>query len=382
MRIAFTSFIKDPWGGSEELWAAAAEQAMKEGHEVIISAIKLNVPAPRFEALAEKGAKLQYRRGFINPVWTRKERIFRKIILFLQNNIQNPFHKLFRTHPDVVVYTGAAYSMTLNKPLFDGLIKRNIPFILNIQVNVEYGRPINNEEAKYLCKVYEQAAVSVFVSERNLEVAERHLLLRIRNAKVLRNPVNLPAVTALTMPGIDDGIHIAIVANLLVNHKGQDLALALFRMPKWRSRPVHLHLYGSGYDETYLKSLASFYDIEDRVRFHGKTADILSVWKNNHILMLPSLNEGTPLALVEAMLCARPVITTDVGGNTEWVRDGVDGFIAGGANLQALDDALERAWQHRTALAAMGISAFERAKSLYEPAPGKRLLELILQHGQ
>jgi hypothetical protein len=87
MRIAFISFIKDPWGGSEELWAAAAEQAMKEGYEVIISAIKLNVPAPRFEALAEKGAKLQYRRGFINPVWTKKERVFRKIILFLQNII-------------------------------------------------------------------------------------------------------------------------------------------------------------------------------------------------------------------------------------------------------------------------------------------------------
>jgi glycosyltransferase involved in cell wall biosynthesis len=282
----------------------------------------------------------------------------------------------------VVVYTGAAYSMTLNKPLFDGLMRKNIPYVLNIQVNVEYGRPVNNEEAQYLSKVYEQAAASVFVSERNLEVAERHLLLRIKNAKVLRNPVNLPAISALPMPGIEDGIHIAIVANLLVNHKGQDLALALFRMPKWRSRPLHLHLYGSGYDEAYLKALASFYEIEDRVRFHGKTSDILSVWKNNHILLLPSLNEGTPLALVEAMLCARPVITTDVGGNTEWVRDGVDGFIAAGANLQALDDALERTWQQRAALAAMGLSAFERAKSLHEPAPGKRFLELILQHGQ
>ena len=382
MRIAFISFIKDPWGGSEELWAAAAEQAMKEGHEVIISAIKLNVPAPRFEALAEKGAKLQYRRGFINPAWTRKERIFRKIIIVLQNGILNPFHELFRTDPDVVVYTGAAYSMTLNKPLFDGLANRNIPFVLNIQVNVEYGRPVNNEEAKYLSKIYEQAAASVFVSQRNLEVAERHLLLRIRNARVLRNPVNLPVITALNMPGIEDGIHMAIVANLLVNHKGQDLALALFHMPKWRSRPLYLHLYGSGYDETYLKALASFFEIEDRVHFHGKTSDILSVWKNNHILLLPSLNEGTPLALVEAMLCARPVITTDVGGNTEWIRDGVDGFIAGGANIQALDEALERAWQQRAALSAIGLSAFERAKSLHEPVPGKRFLELILQHGQ
>lgn len=382
MRIAFVSFIKDPWGGSEELWAAAAEEALKEGHEVIISAIKLNVPAPRVEAFADKGAKLQYRRGFINPAWKRKERILRKIIIFLKNSLQNPFHELFQAKPDVVVYTGAAYSMTLNKSLFDGLIKRSIPFILNIQVNVEYGKPINNEEATYLSSIYKQAAASVFVSQRNLQVAERHLLLNIRNARVLRNPVNLSEITALPMPGTDEGMHIAIVANLLVNHKGQDLALALFHMPKWRSRPVHLNLYGSGYDEAYLKALAAYLEIEDRVHFHGKTSDILTVWKKNHILLLPSLNEGTPLALVEAMLCARPVVTTDVGGNTEWVRDGLDGFIAGGANLHALDEALERAWQQRSNLATIGLSAFDRAKSLYEPSPGKRFLELILQHGQ
>lgn len=382
MRIAFVSFIKDPWGGSEELWAAAAEQAMNEGHEVIISAIKLNVAAPKLERLKSKGAILQFRRGFINPAWPRKERIVRKVLIFLKNSLQNPFHELFHAKPDVVVYTGGAYSMTLNKPLFESLMKKNIPFIMNIQVNVEYGRPINSEEAAYLSKIYEKAGAAVFVSQRNLEVAERHLLLRIRNAIVLRNPVNLPSIAALPMPGTGDGIHIAIVANLLVNHKGQDLALALFRMPKWRSRPVFLHLYGSGYDEAYLKALSSFYDLGDRVLFHGKTSDILSVWANNHILLLPSLNEGTPLALVEAMLCARPVVTTDVGGNTEWIRDGVDGFIAGGANLHALDDALERAWQQRSAFAAMGLSAFDRAKSLYEPAPGKRFLELILQHGQ
>lgn len=382
MRIAFVSFIKDPWGGSEELWAAAAEQAMKEGHEVIISAIKLNVPAPKLEALRSKGAQLQFRRGFINPAWTRKERIVRKIIIFLKNSLQNPFHELFRASPDVVVYTGAAYSMTLNKPLFEGLMKRNIPFIMNIQVNVEYGRPINNEEATYLSKTYDKAAASVFVSQRNLETAERHLLLQIRNAIVLRNPVNLPTIAALPMPETGDEIHIAIVANLLVNHKGQDLALALIRMPKWRARPVFLHLYGSGYDEAYLKALSSFYGLGDRVQFHGKTSDILSVWENNHILLLPSLNEGTPLALVEAMLCARPVVTTDVGGNTEWIRDGLDGFIAGGANLQALDDALERAWQQRSDLASIGLNAYDRARSLYEPAPGKRFLELILQHGQ
>lgn len=382
MKIAFISFIKDPWGGSEELWAAAAEAALKEGHQVVISAVKLNVPSPRFEALKEKGASVFYRRGFINPAWTRKQRIFHKVIIYLQNRISNPFSKVFREKPDIVVYTGAAYSMTLNKPLFQGLISRKIPYILNIQVNVEYGRPINNEEASFLTGIYQQCSSAVFVSQRNVDVAERHLLMRIHNARILRNPVNLSATDPLPMPATDSAVHMATVANLLVNHKGQDLAMAVLSQNKWRKREVFLHLYGSGYDEAYLKALAEFYEISDRIIFHGRSSDILSVWQNNHLLLLPSLNEGTPLALVEAMLCARPVITTDVGGNTEWVRDGEDGFIAAGANIQALDDAMERAWQSRSSWEDMGKRAYQRAKTLHEPAPGKRFLELILQHGQ
>jgi glycosyltransferase involved in cell wall biosynthesis len=382
MRIAFISFIKDPWGGSEELWAAAAEQALRDGHEVIISAVKLNVPAPKFEAFARKGARVQYRRGFINPAWSRNERIIRKIIIFLQNKLSNPFQKVFQARPDVVVFTGAAYSMVLNKPLFDGLISRGIPYVLNIQVNVEYGNPVNREEAAYLKKVYGLASASAFVSHRNLEVAERHLLTKIPHAKVLRNPVNLGTIQALPMPSLTGRTRLAIVANLLVNHKGQDLAFDVMRMPKWMSRDVDLHLYGGGYDEHFLKELAKFYGLGERVVFHGRISDIVSVWRDNHLLLLPSLNEGTPLALVEAMLCARPVITTDVGGNTEWVRDGVDGFIAGGANTMALDEAMERAWQQRNEWHRIGQNAFERAKSLYEPAPGAKFLEFILQHGQ
>jgi L-malate glycosyltransferase len=249
MRIAFISFIKDPWGGSEELWAAAAEEALAAGHEVVITAIKLNVPSPRLEAFAQKGAILQYRRGFINPAWTQKERILRKILIFIQNKLFNPFRELFAARPDMIVFTGGAYSMLLNKELFGRLATNPIPYLLNIQVNVEYGRPINNEESAYLCQVYEKAAAVIFVSERNRQTAERHLLKAIHNARFLRNPVNLKNLDIIPMPGVSPVIRLAITANLLVNHKGQDLAFEIMRMPKWKNRNIELHLYGSGYDE-------------------------------------------------------------------------------------------------------------------------------------
>ena len=382
MKIAFISFIKDPWGGSEELWAAAAEEALKKGHEVVISAVKLNVPSPKLEAFAKKGALVQYRRGFINPVWKQKERIFRKIVIFGKNKIRNPFSELFATKPDMVVFTGAAYSMLLNRELFDGLATNPIPYLLNIQVNVEYGRPINNEEASYIRNVYEKASSVIFVSERNLHTAERHLLQLIPNATILRNPVNLRELSPLPLPGTGSTIRFGIIANLLVNHKGQDLAFEVMRLPKWKDRNVELNLYGSGYDEQYLRKLADFFGITNRVQFHGKVSDIREVWKENHAMLLPSLNEGMPLAIVEAMICGRPVITTDVGGNTEWIRDGREGFIAGGANISAIDDAMERAWQRINEWEKIGNAAHIRAMELYDPMPGSTLLQIILQHGR
>ena len=382
MKIAFISFIKDPWGGSEELWAASAEEALASGHEVVITAVKLNVPSPRLEEFAQKGAVLQYRRGFINPAWKQKERIARKIIIFAQNKLSNPFRELFAANPDMIVFTGAAYSMLINRELFDRLLTYDIPYLLNVQVNVEYGRPINNEEAVYIRNVYEKAAAVIFVSERNQRTAERHLLQSIPNAHVFRNPVNLNELSPLPLPSRHPSIRLGITANLLVNHKGQDLAFEIMRMPKWKERNVELHLYGSGYDEQYLRQLADFFGISNRIFFHGRVSDIREVWKENHAMLLPSLNEGMPLAVVEAMICGRPVITTDVGGNTEWIREGREGFIAGGANIAAIDEAMERAWQSMDDWDKIGLSAHRRAMELHDPKPGSTLLHLILQHGR
>ena len=74
MRIGVVCVIKEPWGGSEELWAAMAHEAIKEHHEIIVSAYDCGNIHPKMQALIDKGAKLVYRRGFVKsglPVWKR-----------------------------------------------------------------------------------------------------------------------------------------------------------------------------------------------------------------------------------------------------------------------------------------------------------------------
>jgi glycosyltransferase involved in cell wall biosynthesis len=80
----------------------------------------------------------------------------------------------------------------------------------------------------------------------------------------------------------------------------------------------------------------------------GGFATPRDIWRENHVLVLASRAEGLPIVVVEAMLCGRICIVTDVGNNTEVIEDGVDGSIAKCASATGIRDALERAWERRT----------------------------------
>jgi glycosyltransferase involved in cell wall biosynthesis len=93
--------------------------------------------------------------------------------------------------------------------------------------------------------------------------------------------------------------------------------------------------------------------------------------------VLCSVAEGKPLALTEAMVCGRPAVVTDVGGNAELIRDGVTGFVAASPTVPAISDALERAWTSRARWPDMGRAAAADVTARLSPAPAARLLSLV-----
>jgi glycosyltransferase involved in cell wall biosynthesis len=143
--------------------------------------------------------------------------------------------------------------------------------------------------------------------------------------------------------------------------KGQDLLFAALAKPQWRDRPVRLSLFGTGQNERSLPIMARMFGLE-RVKFRGFVKDIEGVWADHHALVLPSRHEGMPLAVVEALLCGRVCVVTDVAGNTEFIDDGVTGFVAKAPTLPLVSDALERAWQRRTEWHAIGKAAAQAVR--------------------
>ncbi len=126
---------------------------------------------------------------------------------------------------------------------------------------------------------------------------------------------------------------------------------------------MHLHFYGNGPCEQSLRRMAGDLQL-NHVHFHGHVPDVASIWQQNHLLVLASRCEGTPIALVEAMWCSRPAVVTDVGGNAEMCLDGVTGFVAAAPTVALFDQAMQRAWDQRQQWQALGTAARQRVEQL------------------
>jgi glycosyltransferase involved in cell wall biosynthesis len=203
---------------------------------------------------------------------------------------------------------------------------------------------------------YGGALHSYFVSRHNLRLTEEQLGFALPLASVVRNPFLVSWDQRSEWPSGENSWRLACVARLCPLEKGQDMLLRVLAIEKWRARELTVTFFGDGPFRESLERMAAFLGVI-RVRFHGFIEDTASIWNNHHGLILPSRCEGLPLVVVEAMLSSRVPIVTDVAGNREVIEDGQTGFLAGGANENALDIVMERAWQRRAEWKLMGQRA-------------------------
>lgn len=371
--------IRDNWGGSEELWASLAEFALEEKHTVLHLSYESRSVHPKMQSLINKGLISFTRPSYREISPKRLIQLAGKSVNFIRKKINRSFEKIFEHKPDVIIYNGTCYSICEERELIKQLEKTNIPFYIIGHFNDERGRSgLTEYNANLVNKAYNRCKKVMFISQRSWQNAKRQLINDVENSLVVRNPVNLSSTAMILYPN-NSSIQFAMVGNLRVIHKGQDIVLEILSSQEWKKRDWHLNIYGSGEDGEYLKELVRHYQLNERVTFHGKVNDIRGVWEKNHILLMPSHMEGMPLAIVEAMICGRPCVATDVGGTAEWIEESISGFIAEAPAVASFGKAMERAWSCLDRWEEMGRNAHLKAMKLYDPEPGKTLLKLITE---
>ena len=138
----------------------------------------------------------------------------------------------------------------------------------------------------------------------------------------------------------------ALVAAQWIERKGIHFLLeAIHGLDPQVKKRLVWHLCGSGPYEPQLRRLIHDYQLEDRVHLHGLIArDNLTarLCKETDLFVLPSLQEGLPLALLEALSAGTAVIATRVGGIPSALTDGKDALLCDPASPEQLRVAIER----------------------------------------
>jgi len=113
-------------------------------------------------------------------------------------------------------------------------------------------------------------------------------------------------------------------------HKGVHLLIAAFQKLQARSRRIELHIYGGlTANPAYVARLRRLAGKDARIHFHGRieNTSVPATLAGLDAAVVPSTwYENSPLAILEAHAAGTPVVTADIGGMAELVRDGVDGL--------------------------------------------------------
>jgi len=359
-RVVFFSSCPEPWGGSEELWHGAALRLKQSGYYVSACKTLVDDSHPRICELRSAGIEVK---DYYRTPSVQLERVRRIVNRALPQRLQ--LRMGYDTYEACILVTSSGkYDLAVisQGENFDGLTfvrlcqELRLPYVLVSQKASDQSWPPDHIRVMGR-DAYLKARRSYFVSQHNRTLTERQFGTNISNSEVVRNPFLTPTMEPLPYPPADDGtFRLACVGRMYVPEKGQDILLRVLAMEKWRARNVEISLYGKGCHAEAIKELATMLSLSN-VRFCGFSTNVIDIWRTNHALVLASRAEGVPLVVVEAMLCGRIPIVTNVGGNPEVIEDGVTGFIADGIGVSALDAAMERAWELRESWEAMGVAA-------------------------
>lgn len=132
----------------------------------------------------------------------------------------------------------------------------------------------------------------------------------------------------------DDQIVVASVARFTVQKQPLKLIAAFAEVCK-EVRNATLLMVGDGEDKKKTVELVKKLGIEDRVVMQPFRQDVPDLLAAADVFVLPSLWEGFPIALIEAMSMGKAVIATAVGGTPEMVTHNFNGILIGVENLQA-----------------------------------------------
>tara|TARA_B110000003_G_scaffold224325_1_gene224874 strand:+ start:179 stop:1264 length:1086 start_codon:yes stop_codon:yes gene_type:complete len=299
---------------------------------------------------------------FVEPRFNRnslgKLNYIFKLIGYIRNET-----KVF--NPDTVL----AFSEWTNPYVVLALMDLKLPIYVTDRMNPLAKLPIVSEVLKRITYRF----VSGIIAQTNF--AKRVLYEKTKSNKiyVINNPVNIIKKTN------DKEINLIVSIGRLSVEKGQKYLIKAFSLVK--NKDWKLALIGDGPERKYLEKLVSDLNLNDQVIFYGHLTNFSKYLTQSKIFVLPSLKEGFPNALIEAMAMGKAVVSSDFfDGENEIIENEKNGLLVNSANVNELFIAIERLINDYNLRQKIGKEASKIADKLEFSKIAKQYLDIILKN--
>ena len=190
----------------------------------------------------------------------------------------------------------------------------------------------------------------------------------------------LDHLAAEFVPDVPRDPFLIVTSGRLHPQKGQRFLLeAIRKLVHERGRSVRLVVLGQGELESELRDFINLHKLEQHATLAGFVSNPLPWYKHAKLFVLPSLYEGLPNALIEAVACGTPVLATDCpSGPGEILDGGRCGRLIRPGDALALADAIADCMDHPAEWQALTETAFHHVRELCSLKTGLRQLEELL----
>ena len=151
--------------------------------------------------------------------------------------------------------------------------------------------------------------------------------------------------------------------------KGPSVLMEAFAIAYRTRKDLALNIAGDGSQRQKIAARAKALDVASRYRYHGvytHPEDCRAFMESLDIFVMPSLSEGTPNSIVEAMACGKPIIASEVGGIPDMIGTKA-GILVPPGDTAALANAMIKLAEDPQLRMSMGMAAQERYRKLFSP---------------
>lgn len=148
-------------------------------------------------------------------------------------------------------------------------------------------------------------------------------------------------------------------------------AVAKLNNPKF-----HLFICGDGIQEKELKKKVNELNLQNQIHFLGFRKDIYQLCSAADLFLFASLQEGLPVAIMEAMACGLPIIASEIRGNTDLITAEKGGYLVQPTDVGKFADRIEFVMDNRSEIGRMEAYNLKKIRNYSEKKVMEQMVEL------